>query len=96
MTCNGKIICTFDRLIYSTLSFSFPSFEQEAARLLLSRRHILRADDPNADYHYTGLSLSLPISYGHIVELVFGATQLIFQCGSVFLKTSVNHMYTTL
>ena len=27
---------------------------QEAVRLLLSRRHILRADDPNADYHYSG------------------------------------------
>eukprot|EP00795_Rhopilema_esculentum_P003206 gene3206-1521_t len=27
---------------------------KEAVRLLLSRRHILRADDPNADYHYTG------------------------------------------
>ena len=27
---------------------------QEAVRLLLSRRHILRADDPNADYHYAG------------------------------------------
>ncbi|XP_065661785.1 uncharacterized protein LOC100209907 isoform X1 [Hydra vulgaris] len=27
---------------------------KEAVRLLLSRRHILRADDPNADYHYSG------------------------------------------
>lgn len=35
------------------LGFSFSPF-QEAVRLLLSRRHILRADDPNADYHYSG------------------------------------------
>jgi len=29
---------------------------KEAIRLLLNRRHILRADDPNADYHYSGSS----------------------------------------
>lgn len=31
-------------------------------RLLLSRRHILRADDPNADYHYSGTFIAISLS----------------------------------